>query len=808
MGWPALLVLLVLLAPPVGATVYYADAARPDDSGDGRSWGTAKQTIQATIDASAAGDTILVKYGDYSITAAILLTSDRRMTCDDGTHDSWDSAVFLYNACRIVAGGSTRVFTVTGPGVTYGTTLRGFAMRGGNATTESPGPSAGGGLYIGGGATPYIEQCLIASNIAHTSGSATAQGGGVACVGTGSAAIIMNSWIHGNTASTSWFGYGGGIYAGEGAYCRVESCALDGNTASTGRGGSGGGIAFDECSGVIAFSEITNNVGSGPSVTIGGGFGGGVYVFQADCDIVHNTIDYNHGAEGVARGGDGGGVYIGGTGDTRLATNYSISHNTASIGGSGRGGGIFCAGSGAEIRDNRVEWNVASSSTHGTASYRTGSGGGIGVSGASGNQVTGNVLVGNTASLYGEGSGGGIYFGTSQEITNNVLAYNVGSVTASGNGGGVWFYNVGVSGVLANNVFYRNANKVGPGGTGMGSALYYGSGGAPAIVNNIFLAHDVAGSDSMAMYCGPAKTIDYNCFHGNPGGNYTPNVTSLHEVPSDPRLVDPEGGDYALDYDSPCIEAGNPTYVVPANGGWIVDIGAIEYTGERHKRAVTGTGELLFGGRVKAKVNVITLGTLSEIDMVVHPNEFHPMAPAAVRRWYDITHVGAGLSFDLTMSYSDGELHGLDEADLVVWRWTGSAWEGPKPPSASDPAANWLTVAGQTEFSAWVMGDESGPVSVEGGPDRLTLSASYPNPFGAATAIAFRLPEPSRVRVAIYNVSGRIVRVLLDADRPAGHHNTVWDGRDASGGRTPSGVYFCRVEAGRFARTRKLVLVR
>jgi hypothetical protein len=249
---------------------------------------------------------------------------------------------------------------------------------------------------------------------------------------------------------------------------------------------------------------------------------------------------------------------------------------------------------------------------------------------------------------------------------------------------------------------------------------------------------------------------------------------------------------------------------VPENGAWVVDIGAIEYTGTRHWRPVTGTGELLFGGMVKAKVNVTTLGTLSEIDMVVHPGENHSFAPVSVERWYDIDHVGSGMTFDLMLSYLEIELMGRAEDSLNVWRWTGVYWEGPKEPTTADLAENWLTVTGETEFSDWIMTDKWGPTGVADLPGRYYLYANYPNPFNPATAIAYQIPVPCYVEIVIYNIAGQQVRVLEDADKPAGFHEVVWDGRTEGGGgvAAASGVYFYRMVAGEFVQTRKMVVLK
>ena len=70
---------IILFSGIVNAATYYVDNSRPDDSGAGTSWVTAKKTIQAAIDAASDGDVVLVKYNSadstiYSISASILIS--------------------------------------------------------------------------------------------------------------------------------------------------------------------------------------------------------------------------------------------------------------------------------------------------------------------------------------------------------------------------------------------------------------------------------------------------------------------------------------------------------------------------------------------------------------------------------------------------------------------------------------------------------------------------------------------------------------------------------------------------------------
>jgi hypothetical protein len=73
------------------------------------------------------------------------------------------------------------------------------------------------------------------------------------------------------------------------------------------------------------------------------------------------------------------------------------------------------------------------------------------------------------------------------------------------------------------------------------------------------------------------------------------------------------------------------------------------------------------------------------------------------------------------------------------------------------------------------------------------IEGARPNPFAASTEIPYTLPAPSHVSVRVYDVTGRLVRTLLDATRPAGAGRVTWDGRDASGRSAPTGVYFVKL---------------
>ena len=79
-------------------------------------------------------------------------------------------------------------------------------------------------------------------------------------------------------------------------------------------------------------------------------------------------------------------------------------------------------------------------------------------------------------------------------------------------------------------------------------------------------------------------------------------------------------------------------------------------------------------------------------------------------------------------------------------------------------------------------------------PQHVELLGNYPNPFNAATTIAYELPSSGRVIIRVYDLTGRLVKVLADLVEPAGRHSIKWDGTDLWGGIVASGIYICQIE--------------
>lgn len=92
---------------------------------------------------------------------------------------------------------------------------------------------------------------------------------------------------------------------------------------------------------------------------------------------------------------------------------------------------------------------------------------------------------------------------------------------------------------------------------------------------------------------------------------------------------------------------------------------------------------------------------------------------------------------------------------------------------------------------------------ISGASWNFELYGNYPNPFNPSTKISFTIPELSLVRLSVYDVLGNKVAILADERLAPGNYT-----KEFNPVNLPGGVYFCKLEAGNFTKTRKMILVK
>ncbi len=543
-----------------GATTFYVNVSNTVPASPFITWATAATNIQNAIDASSDGDLIFVTNGVYATGGSVVYGSltNRVVINKAVTVQSVNGPANTF----IRGNSSLGNFAVRCVYLTNNATLLGFTLT--NGTTRSSGDNyeerSGGGIWCestsstvsncvvvnnksslwgGGTVSGTLISCTLTNNT--TSVPATSQGGGAlagiltnciivhnsAAFGGGAASnTLLNCTLAGNWATVS----GGATYSSA-----LTNCTLSGNWST-----NGGGAAF----GMLVGCTLTNN---------SAGNGGGACSNRLiGCLLINNKAITN-----------GGGTFF------CTLSNSTLSANSAFGSGFTMGGGAY----GGMLYSCVVSNNYA---VHG--------------GGVASNCLTGCILFSNTAA-----DGGGAFSST---LNSCILTNN----TASSQGGGSY------GGVL--NGCVLNGNRVsmyggGAEGGNLNNCLLihnsiYGPSGAATAADNCNSTNCTIIEDFGAGGGGPASGTSVNCIiipvgpARGVGGTilncciYEPGISpGASWITNDPAFVNRDGGDYHLQSNSPCIDAGNNAYtnsITDLDGrprvvNGTVDIGAYEFQG-------------------------------------------------------------------------------------------------------------------------------------------------------------------------------------------------------------------------------------
>lgn len=161
--------------------------------------------------------------------------------------------------------------------------------------------------------------------------------------------------------------------------------------------------------------------------------------------------------------------------------------------------------------------------------------------------------------------------------------------------------------------------------------------------------------------------------------------------------------------------------------------------------------------------------------------------------------------YEFTVDISDLIAPGVDRLQLALGAYDKSPWTCYAIPECGD----CLTVSPLFDDVRVV---RCKPVETAVEDPQLyqnTLAANYPNPFNPETTIKYSIKERARVSLKIYDVTGRLVRTLVDeVQSPAEIQPVRWDGTNDGGTVVSSGVYFCKLVTKGFTETRKLAFLK
>jgi hypothetical protein len=570
--------------------------------------------IQAAIDAASDGDTVLVKTGEYVITAPI--DFNRPYAPDDPASPSVKNI-----AARSEGGPEVTVIRMSATparaerasvvlfehGETAASMLDGFTIAGGKGTElDDLGGGVGGGVLCRNGSSPSIRNCTIAGNSADEPAEGTSGGGGVGC--SASSPSFEKCEISSNRGIA-----GGAIYCGNGSSPSFVDCTIAGNSSII----PGGGGAY-----VIGSSPtFTNCAMNGNSASADGG---ALHLVNAPARLSGCTLSGNSAARG-------GAVFCSGASpvltDCVISTNRAVSICVEGVCCGGQGGGLCLMDFSAPVLgDCSIQGNAAGPEfAEGGAIYSLNSSPALTGCSVSGNVVEGEIsTVGGIAIYNGSpalarcsfrenASGGAYLYGGGPSVTDCAIVRNGGwgircaasspilsGCTISQNAGGPGLSceneasaiverctieaNAGTCGLQFNDSAGTVTDCLIAGNAANGVFCAYSS----AAFVNCTIAEN-SGREGAGVQCSVYATPSLvNCIiWGNPGGSFgaygdfrpwtawsciesEPAWPGEGNTNADPRFVRPGmwvvppgdeapawiSGDYRLQSGSPCIDAG------------------------------------------------------------------------------------------------------------------------------------------------------------------------------------------------------------------------------------------------------------
>ncbi|MBN1165192.1 MAG: right-handed parallel beta-helix repeat-containing protein [Candidatus Krumholzibacteriota bacterium] len=735
----------------------------------------AAQNMQDAIDASFPGDTIMVEGATYS----------SPVTVETAVHlyGGWDSEFEIHDPANYVTTLQSAGAIVSFMNISSGVCgIEGFTLTGGTGR-EMFLPDYG---VYGGGVFAYNSSPLVKNNIFYDCGSATptlfSAGGAVAvCNGT--------LYLENNTIIDCRAQSGGGIYLYQ-ATADIRNNRISGSLPFAGYTGNkfGGGLYLRHSTVTMESNVIRNNTGYSK--------GGGIYAFFSPLTMSSDTISAN------AVATQGGGIFCD-RGALQLSQGV-VRENTSSS----TAGGIYFAHGSLEIENSIIALNQAN--FLGGGIYADSTWGGI----------VNNTVDRNISGI----SGGNILLSAMEpiDIRNNQITF--------GRKNGIQAFNPANITMQYNNTFGNFPSDVlvlVPDSTNTSRNPHY----ADTTAFDYHLALHSGGIDTGDPLLGAdpdGSRTDQGAFGGANSLFASPDyisgltATALNDSTIKLSWTEPAGGDvdYYAVYGSSgdgflpdesnflgTVEAAIDSFLqVPVYGCLRYRVNALNLSG--------------YAGGYSNQAEACTTGEdIADPQVTVsYPNggELFDLEDTMTVQWIATDNVGVD-SVSIWLSQDGGteySLLGHGEPNDSSFQWIVTSINSDSclvKITAFDPSLNQGEDISDNFFTLRDLSGtgEEEEEEKEDVPQYITaLRQNYPNPFNGVTNITYSLANRQQVDLRIYDTAGRLVRILESKSLAAGEYTTVWNGRDNAGREVTSGVYFCRIKAGKYRQTRKVVYLR
>lgn len=503
-------------------------------------------------------------------------------------------------------------------------------------------------------------------------------------------------------------------------------------------------VSGEESGSVLEGVTVTNG-----RTASGDAAGGGVLCSASSPTITNCIFTYNNTAEEFS--GHGGGIHC--EGANPILTHCTFTCNTAYD----DGGGLCAIGSSVIVENCVFDQNVT----------LYGYGGGMIAMGAGDPTLIRCFFSNNSANT--EAGGGLSAFGFGGQVDSCTFSNN----SASGYGGGMYCGNSS-SPTLTNCTFYGNSAPSG-GGLCVAWEPPYSS---HATLNNTIIASSIQGE---AIFCDPGSNATLTCcdVFGNEGGDYSGCIAGQNgiggNISLDPLFTDSAGEDFTLHFTSPCAPFSPPNDGCNLIGAWQVIM----------PNSVSPTC-LEFGE--------VEVGSYKDLTFIIINTR------VSGTRYGYVTESSSHFSI-----VSGGGFYSLDPGEyiIVTVRFQPVATGSLRCMIETGNNVDWPLEDVLCYGAGFKIRKDR-----EEEEKHIFLGQNKPNPFFPVTEIRYNLPENCRVKLDIYNVLGQRVATLVDGYQSAGNKAVQWNGRDGNGLNVASGIYFYKLQAGKFTEIKKMVLLR
>jgi len=542
----------------------------------------------------------------------------------------------------------------------------------------------------------------------------------------------INAAIDGDTvlvADGTYTGDGSGLY-GKNIVVKSQNgplnCIIDGQ--GTAYVGFGDGYSYEGLNAVIEGFTVRNF------------FGRGFYFYAGACPTIRDNIIESCGAGGITSWGGSPVIENNiiqnneGPGIKTSSSTAQIISNTIRGNRANYGAGISLSGSAATIMNNIIYENSSEK------------GGGLYCSNSSSATIINNTIIDNAAIF-----GCGVYIDESPMIlTNNIIAFSKYKPALNLN---IYYYN-----------FKSHRNYEGANLTSIDYMFALNNKGNGGSVN-FFSTSSVGGlgiDTTFQMSTGERRTVYINS-KVNESGDF-----------GGIRLV---------------ITHNNDTLVVKADGPSSFRPGSYYLTLAMDSDAVPASKE------------IVEIGQSSEITFcdIFGGGEGNYYSGASDFELEEIVLDGTNGNISSDPLFVDPE-HG----DYHLQQDSPCINAGPPDPSFNDPDGSRADMGAFYYTSGTFVHSQKGSLL----PDKYHLAQNYPNPFNPVTTIEYQLPKDSHVIIRIFNITGELVKILIEEEQTAGYHKIQWNGRNENGNSVAGGLYLYHLKADAFSHSNKMIIIR